>query len=180
MSSACESLVSRNRLGIDRRNGLLTARGGAGRRCERGRDEGVPIGQGPKDSRAQNTGGKAGRGLRASAECPGPNETSGPTAAGRGANGQGDALSLRADRAASSLERRVAQIAPDPAVVVVGTDTWCEEVRAFKRRLLESRLAQHGNNRAHTARSLGLPRTYISLLLRELELEIPLPVRWRG
>ena len=57
---------------------------------------------------------------------------------------------------------------------------WHQDVRALKRQLLTARLAEHGNNRTHGARSLGLSRTYLVRLLRELELDLPPAVRWRG
>jgi DNA-binding NtrC family response regulator len=53
------------------------------------------------------------------------------------------------------------------------TATWHEQVLAFKRCLLEARLTAHGGNRTHAARSLGLQRTYLLRLLRELQVHVP-------
>jgi DNA-binding NtrC family response regulator len=55
------------------------------------------------------------------------------------------------------------------------TATWHDEVVIFKRRLLEARLIAHDGNRTHTARSLGLQRTYLLRLLRELQVDVPRP-----
>lgn len=57
---------------------------------------------------------------------------------------------------------------------------WRDEVRAFKRRLLATRLAEHRGNRAETARSFRISRTYLFRLLRELEADVPPAIQWRG
>jgi DNA-binding NtrC family response regulator len=59
-------------------------------------------------------------------------------------------------------------------------NTWHAEVRAFKRRLLATALERAGGNRTHAARALGLQRTYLMRLVRELEVAVPPPVRRRG
>ena len=45
----------------------------------------------------------------------------------------------------------------------------------FKRRLIEATLAQMRGNRTHTARALGLQRTYLLRLIRELGVAAPPP-----
>ena len=52
----------------------------------------------------------------------------------------------------------------------------------FKRRLIESTLHQMRGNRTHTARALGLQRTYLLRLIRELGVAAPPPppLRRRG
>ena len=52
-----------------------------------------------------------------------------------------------------------------------------EAVRAFKKKFLYEMLAEHGGNRTHTARTLGLQRTYLLRLIRELGLDMPPPRR---
>jgi DNA-binding NtrC family response regulator len=51
--------------------------------------------------------------------------------------------------------------------------TWHEAVGAFKRELLERTLVAVGGNRTHAARALGLQRTYLLRLLRDLEVHVP-------
>jgi DNA-binding NtrC family response regulator len=48
-------------------------------------------------------------------------------------------------------------------------------VSDFKRRLIESTLHQMRGNRTHTARVLGLQRTYLLRLMRELNVAAPPP-----
>lgn len=48
-------------------------------------------------------------------------------------------------------------------------------VEEFKRRLLEAALRQSGGNRTHAARSLGLQRTYLLRLIRDLGVSAPPP-----
>ena len=52
----------------------------------------------------------------------------------------------------------------------------------FKRRLIEATLHQMRGNRTHTARALGLQRTYLLRLIRELGVAAPPPppMRRRG
>jgi DNA-binding NtrC family response regulator len=45
----------------------------------------------------------------------------------------------------------------------------------FKRRLIESTLHQMRGNRTHAARALGLQRTYLLRLMRELRVAAPPP-----
>jgi len=45
----------------------------------------------------------------------------------------------------------------------------------FKRRLIEVTLHQMRGNRTHTARALGLQRTYLLRLMRELRVAAPPP-----
>jgi len=46
-------------------------------------------------------------------------------------------------------------------------------VEEFKRRLIESALRQSGGNRTHAARRLGLQRTYLLRLIRDLGVSAP-------
>jgi transcriptional regulator with GAF, ATPase, and Fis domain len=46
-------------------------------------------------------------------------------------------------------------------------------VGEFKRRLIEATLHQAGGNRTRAARALGLQRTYLLRLIRELRVRIP-------
>jgi DNA-binding NtrC family response regulator len=48
-------------------------------------------------------------------------------------------------------------------------------VSDFKRRLIEATLQQMRGNRTHTARALGLQRTYLLRLMRELGVTAPPP-----
>ena len=48
-------------------------------------------------------------------------------------------------------------------------------VSDFKRRLIEATLQQMRGNRTHTARALGLQRTYLLRLIRELGVTAPPP-----
>jgi DNA-binding NtrC family response regulator len=48
-------------------------------------------------------------------------------------------------------------------------------VSDFKRRLIEATLQQMCGNRTHTARALGLQRTYLLRLIRELGVAAPPP-----
>ena len=41
-------------------------------------------------------------------------------------------------------------------------------VVAFKRELIETTLRAHGGNRTYAARALGIPRTYLLRLIRDL------------
>ena len=50
-------------------------------------------------------------------------------------------------------------------------------VHDFKRRLIEATLHQLRGNRTHTARALGLQRTYLLRLMRELQVAAPPPPR---
>jgi DNA-binding NtrC family response regulator len=48
-------------------------------------------------------------------------------------------------------------------------------VEEFKRRLIETALRQSGGNRTHAARCLGLQRTYLLRLIRDLDVSAPPP-----
>jgi DNA-binding NtrC family response regulator len=48
-------------------------------------------------------------------------------------------------------------------------------VSDFKRQLIEATLQQMRGNRTHTARALGLQRTYLLRLIRELGVTAPPP-----
>ena len=50
----------------------------------------------------------------------------------------------------------------------------------FKRRLIETTLRQAQGNRTHAARALGLQRTYLLRLIRELGVAAPPPPLRRG
>jgi len=45
----------------------------------------------------------------------------------------------------------------------------------FKRRLIERALLEASGNRTHAARVLGLQRTYLLRLIRELQVSVPPP-----
>jgi hypothetical protein len=48
--------------------------------------------------------------------------------------------------------------------------TYHDRVREAKREILAAELVRHQGNRTHAARSLGIPRTYLSRLARDLGL----------
>jgi len=53
-------------------------------------------------------------------------------------------------------------------------------VSDFKRRLIEATLHQASGNRTHAARTLGLQRTYLLRLIRELQVAAPPPPTRNG
>ena len=53
------------------------------------------------------------------------------------------------------------------------TPTFSDAVRAFKRQLLEAQLQQSAGNRTQAARALGLQRTYLLRLIRDLGVTVP-------
>jgi Bacterial regulatory protein, Fis family len=53
------------------------------------------------------------------------------------------------------------------------TTGWHESIRQFKRALLAQALGRANGNRTHAARALGLQRTYLLRLIRDLGVEIP-------
>ena len=53
-------------------------------------------------------------------------------------------------------------------------------VEEFKRRLIETALRQSGGNRTHAARCLGLQRTYLLRLIRDLGVSAPPPASASG
>jgi len=56
-----------------------------------------------------------------------------------------------------------------PGSAAAQSVTWHEEVRRFKRELLERVLVETGGNRTHAARQLGVQRTYLMRLIRDLD-----------
>jgi hypothetical protein len=58
--------------------------------------------------------------------------------------------------------------------------TYHGAVSAFKRRLIETTLHQARGNRTHAARTLGLQRTYLLRLIRELQVAAPPPPSRNG
>ncbi|MBI3028718.1 MAG: hypothetical protein HYY64_04315 [Candidatus Rokubacteria bacterium] len=53
-------------------------------------------------------------------------------------------------------------------------------VEEFKRRLIEAALRRSGGNRTHAARCLGLQRTYLLRLIRDLGVSAPPPASFGG
>ncbi len=62
-----------------------------------------------------------------------------------------------------------------PKVVVSSERPLHEAVRQFKRDLITMTLEATGGNRSEAARRLGIQRTYLHRLIRELEIQIPAP-----
>lgn len=58
-----------------------------------------------------------------------------------------------------------------------GTVGYHGAVSEFKRRLIEATLHQVRGNRTHAARALGLQRTYLLRLIRDLRVTAPPPPR---
>ena len=54
------------------------------------------------------------------------------------------------------------------APIVTAPATWHAAIAAFKRALIERALADAGGNRTRAARALGLQRTYLLRLMREM------------
>ena len=70
-------------------------------------------------------------------------------------------------------------------LLVVASDEACAisfhgAVCDFKRRLIEASLLRAQGNRTHAARALGLQRTYLLRLIRELGVAAPPPPPKRG
>jgi Nif-specific regulatory protein len=65
-----------------------------------------------------------------------------------------------------------ASTSPPPAGGAIG---YHGAVSEFKRRLIEATLHQVRGNRTHAARALGLQRTYLLRLIRDLEVTAPPP-----
>ena len=63
--------------------------------------------------------------------------------------------------------------------IVPAPATWHAAIAAFKRALIERALADAGGNRTRAARSLGLQRTYLLRLMREMGVPTatPMPAR---
>jgi DNA-binding protein Fis len=76
--------------------------------------------------------------------------------------------------ACASHRRSVMNALPDPQTrdEVLG---YHGAVSDFKRRLIEATLHQARGNRTHAARTLGLQRTYLLRLIRELQVAAPPP-----
>ena len=65
----------------------------------------------------------------------------------------------------------------DATAAVTAAPGYHGAVSDFKRRLIEATLRQMRGNRTHAARALGLPRTYLVRLIRELDVSPPLSRR---
>jgi len=68
-----------------------------------------------------------------------------------------------------------APVSPAPALATPLTAGYHGAVSEFKRRLIESTLHQARGNRTHAARALGLQRTYLLRLIRDLGVAAPPP-----
>src|SRR5437879_13860202 len=60
--------------------------------------------------------------------------------------------------------------------VAVMPPTWHEAIATFKRELIVRALRQSRGNRTRAARTLGLQRTYLLRLMREMGVTVPRPV----
>src|SRR5262249_34034208 len=70
------------------------------------------------------------------------------------------------------LGAHIAAHSPDDESVSALTDgSFEEEVRSFKRRLIERKLLEYHNNKLQVARSLGLARSSLHRLIDELRIE---------
>ena len=71
-------------------------------------------------------------------------------------------------------------IVPEPPAIVTPCGdraaSYHGAVYDFKRRLIEATLHRSHGNRTHAARALGLQRTYLLRLIRELGVDVPPPV----
>jgi DNA-binding NtrC family response regulator len=84
------------------------------------------------------------------------------------------ACALRSLRAMNTLTTTSAFSTALPAPRPVG---YHGAVSDFKRHLIEATLHQVRGNRTHAARALGLQRTYLLRLIRELGVTVPAPQR---
>jgi DNA-binding NtrC family response regulator len=66
-------------------------------------------------------------------------------------------------------------ILSEPLLVVPCPADYHEAVSEFKRRLIEVALREARGNRTHAARVLGLQRTYLLRLMRDLNVMAPPP-----
>ncbi len=57
------------------------------------------------------------------------------------------------------------------------THAYHQQVEEFKRQLLTQTLLAHCGNRTHAAKALGLQRTYMLRLIRELGVQVPPPIK---
>ena len=87
----------------------------------------------------------------------------------------------RALRFAASMTSipSVATVSPAPTPMSAQTASYHGAVSEFKRRLIESTLHQARGNRTHAARALGLQRTYLLRLIRDLGVAAPPPPQRR-
>lgn len=74
---------------------------------------------------------------------------------------------------------------PEAMLLLVSAHVGCAvsfhgAVSDFKRRLIETTLLRAEGNRTHAARALGLQRTYLLRLIRELGVSAPPPPPRRG
>ncbi len=53
------------------------------------------------------------------------------------------------------------------------TTPYHDAIREFKRGLIERKVKECGGNRTHAAASLGLQRTYMLRLIRDLNISVP-------
>ena len=60
-----------------------------------------------------------------------------------------------------------------PVPVAASRATWHMAITTFKRELIERALKQTRGNRTRAARALGLQRTYLLRLMREMHLAAP-------
>ena len=64
---------------------------------------------------------------------------------------------------------------PGPSATIEWVGGYHGAVSDFKRRLIEATLHQARGNRTHAARALGLQRTYLLRLIRDLNVAAPPP-----
>ena len=77
------------------------------------------------------------------------------------------------------------RMVPESLLLLVTSEERCAisyhgAVCDFKRRLIEATLLKAEGNRTHAARALGLQRTYLLRLIRELGVAAPPPPPRRG
>jgi DNA-binding NtrC family response regulator len=77
------------------------------------------------------------------------------------------------------------RMVPESLLLLATSDDHCAisyhgAVCDFKRRLIEATLLRADGNRTHAARALGLQRTYLLRLIRELGVAAPPPPPRRG
>jgi DNA-binding NtrC family response regulator len=84
---------------------------------------------------------------------------------------------MTAWRPSPALSTAPPPLPTSPPPVEVPRGGWHGALRCFKRALLEHTLAQTSGNRTHAARALGLQRTYLLRLLRELDMHAVPPAR---
>ena len=67
----------------------------------------------------------------------------------------------------------------DDPICIESVTGYHDAVERFKRDLLTRTLQAHAGNRTYAARALGLQRTYLIRLIRDLGISVPIPDRWR-